>query len=76
MLERAKDGMVAPDALMAWESRKDGVLHTEHATPREVLAWVEGAGELAIRLADYVADTRLVLSESVGFDHEAHTAGP
>ncbi len=64
------DGSVAPEALMAWETRKDGVLHTEHATPREVLEWVDGAGELAVALADYVADTRLNLTEAVGFDEE------
>jgi hypothetical protein len=66
----AADGTVAPEALMAWETRKDGVLHTEHATPREVLTWAHGAGELAVALADYVADTRLNLSESVGFDDQ------
>lgn len=66
----AEDGAVAPEALMAWESRKDGVLHTEHATPRQVLEWVDGAGELAVALADYVASTRLNLAEAVGFDEE------
>ncbi len=54
--------------LVAWETRKEGVQWPDGMTVSEVIGLTESAGGLAIDTAEYVADARLRLVESLEFD--------
>jgi hypothetical protein len=54
--------------LIAWATRKDAVLWPGDTTITQLIDLAESAGGLAIDLADYVADARLRLVESLDFD--------
>lgn len=54
--------------LIAWATRKDAVLWPDDTTSTQLIDRAESAGGLAIDMADYVADARLRLVESLEFD--------
>ncbi len=57
-----------PVALIVAATRKDAALWPEGHTPKEIVDFAENIGGFAIDLADYVADCRLRLVESLEFD--------
>jgi len=61
-------GQQVSPALVAWETRKDGVQWPDGMTVSEIIELTESAGRLAIDLADYVAEARLWVVESLEFD--------
>jgi hypothetical protein len=61
-------GKTVSPVLVVWATRKDGVEWPEGMMTAELIDHAESAGGLAIDLADYVADARLRLVESLEFD--------
>jgi hypothetical protein len=54
--------------LIAWATRKEAAMWPEGHTAREIVDFAENIGGFAIDLADYVADVRLRLIESLEFE--------